>query len=117
MKIAIPTKGDYVDDHFGHCEYFTIFEVDEDKKVISWEKLTSPVGCGCRSNVIPLLAHSGVRVMLAGNMGDGAIYNLNSFGISVIRGCSGNISDVLHSWINGEITDSGIACNSHDCDQ
>ena len=118
MKIAIPTNNNNVDDHFGHCEYYTIFEVDNEKNVISQEKLDAPVGCGCKSNVIPLLVKDGVRVMLAGNMGDGAFHKLNSSGISVIRGCFGNILDVFHSWQNSEIQDSKIGCQeAHNCER
>ena len=27
MKIAVPTRDGRVDDHFGHCAYYTIFDV------------------------------------------------------------------------------------------
>ena len=27
MKIAVPTRDGHIDDHFGHCAYYTIFEV------------------------------------------------------------------------------------------
>ena len=54
--------------------------------------------------------------MLAGNMGDGAIINLNSAGISVVRGCSGDVTGVLQSWLTGNVKDSGIGCREpHSC--
>jgi predicted Fe-Mo cluster-binding NifX family protein len=31
MKIAIPTAGKHVDEHFGHARTFTIFTLDNDK--------------------------------------------------------------------------------------
>jgi predicted Fe-Mo cluster-binding NifX family protein len=34
MKIALPSRGNLVDSHFGHCEYFTIFTVDDNSKQI-----------------------------------------------------------------------------------
>ena len=37
MKIALPTHHHDVDDHFGHCEYFTVFTVDEEKRILSKE--------------------------------------------------------------------------------
>jgi len=64
MKIAIPTRNNIVDDHFGHCEYYTIFTID-DKKVINQEILPSPAGCGCKSNIGAILQQKGVNVMLA----------------------------------------------------
>jgi predicted Fe-Mo cluster-binding NifX family protein len=116
MKIAIPTRNHKVDDHFGHCEYYTIFEIDKKRSLVGQKQFDSPPGCGCKSNIIPLLVEEGVSVMLAGNMGDGALHNLTASGITVVRGCFGNILDVFDTWLNGEVKDSGIGCQSpHEC--
>lgn len=48
MKIAVPTRDGRVDDHFGHCAYYTIFDVI-DGKVTNVSKMASPEGCGCPS--------------------------------------------------------------------
>ena len=48
MKVAVPTREGHVDDHFGHCAYYTIFEI-MDGKVVGSSKLASPEGCGCKS--------------------------------------------------------------------
>ncbi|MBN2686267.1 MAG: hypothetical protein JXR40_13385, partial [Pontiellaceae bacterium] len=43
MKIAIPTANGKLCMHFGHCEVFTLLEVDpENKKVISTKELDPP---------------------------------------------------------------------------
>ena len=70
MKIALPSDGHEIDAHFGHCQSFTIFTIDENK-IVAEETFTPPPGCGCKSNVVPQLAQMGVSVMLAGNMGGG----------------------------------------------
>jgi len=114
MKIAVPSRGNQVDSHFGHCEYFTVFTVDDNKQIASEETVASPVGCGCKSNIAGVLADLGVKVMLAGNMGDGAVNVLKTNGISVIRGCSGNVKKVAKDFLNGLITDSGEGCKEHD---
>ena len=57
MKIAIPTRNEKIDGHFGHCEYYTIFELDNNKNVVSQQRYDSPAGCGCKSNIIPQLAN------------------------------------------------------------
>ena len=31
MKIAVPTRDGRVDDHFGHCAYYSIFDVIDGK--------------------------------------------------------------------------------------
>jgi predicted Fe-Mo cluster-binding NifX family protein len=113
MKIALPSNGTEVDEHFGHCQCFTIFEVDDENKIVSEETLTPPPGCGCKSNIIPQLAGMGVSVMLAGNMGGGAVNVLASNGIKVVRGCSGNVRAVAQEWLAGRVNDSGASCQSH----
>lgn len=113
MRIAVPANGNQIDNHFGHCQYFAVFTVDTNNNIISQEKMESPVGCGCKSNIAVDLANSGVTVMLAGGIGDGAVNVLASNGIRVIRGCSGNIKDVVEDFLNGKITDSGETCTQH----
>lgn len=114
MKIAVPTAQGFVDSHFGHCAYFTIYEIDNEKNIVSKSELPSPQGCGCKSGIAPILKNMGVTVMLAGNMGDGAVNVLSNNSISVIRGCSGNIDDVVVAYLQGKLIDSQLTCN-HEC--
>lgn len=113
LKIALPTKGNIVDSHFGHCEYYTIFTTDDKRQIVGSEILPSPQGCGCKSNIAGVLREKGVSVMLAGNMGAGALNVLNHHGIEVIRGCSGDVCQVAEVYLKGEISDSGVGCNHH----
>ena len=113
MRIALPSDGTNVDEHFGHCQCFTIFSVDDNRQIVSEETLTPPPGCGCKSSVVPQLADMGVSVMLAGNMGGGAVNILSSHGIKVVRGCTGNVREVAQAWLAGNIGDSGTSCQSH----
>ena len=114
MKIALPTRGKEVDAHFGHCEYYTVFTTDDNKKIISSEIVESPQGCGCKSDIAFVLKNMGVTVMLAGNMGNGAVNVLTNNNISVIRGCAGDVSQVAQAYLNNEISDSGTSCDSHE---
>lgn len=116
MKIALPSRQDLIDSHFGHCEYYTIFSTNG-KDIVAQEIIASPSGCGCKSDIAPILAKMGVKIMLAGNMGDGAVNVLNSVGIEVVRGCSGNVQEVALAWLAGSISDSGDSCHEHgqDC--
>ena len=82
---------------------------------VNTEELPSPEGCGCKSGIAADLQKMGVEVMLAGNMGDGALNKLAAHGIKVIRGCKGDIGTVVRSYIAGFILDSGIGCNHHEC--
>lgn len=73
-KIAIPTRENVVDDHFGHCDHYTVSTIDGDKNVISSERLDSPQGCGCKSNIASVMKEMGITIMLAGNMGMRAMW-------------------------------------------
>ena len=116
MKIALPSKNDgTIDSHFGHCQFYTICTVSADGNTLEYEKMESPVGCGCKSNIAPRLHEMGVEVMLAGNMGDGAVNVLSNNHIKVIRGCSGKVEDVVAAYLEGRLNDSGITCHEHEC--
>lgn len=115
MKIAIPVnKNNEVDGHFGHCEFYKIITFDSNKQVENAEIVESPQGCGCKSDIAFTLADSGVTIMLAGGIGNGAVNKLNSAGIEVIRGCSGNVDVLAENYAAGKITDSGSNCNHHE---
>ena len=40
-KIAIPTRDNVVDDHFGHCDHYTIISVDDNKSAIGSQRRVS----------------------------------------------------------------------------
>jgi len=115
MKIALPSRQNIIDDHFGHCEYFTIFTVDDNsKEIVGHETIASPSGCGCKSNIAQVLSEMGVKIMLAGNMGEGAVSVLNNSGIEVLRGCSGDVKTAALKWLAGSLIDSGDSCHEHE---
>ena len=68
-KIAIPTREDMVDDHFGHCAYYTVVTLDDENQVQEKERLDSPEGCGCKSNIASVMQEMGIHLTLADNMG------------------------------------------------
>jgi len=114
MKIALPTRDDSIDSHFGHCEYYTVYTVS-DSEITGEEIISSPPGCGCKSNIASVLAGMDVSLMLAGNMGDGAVNVLRNSGIEVVRGCEGLVKDVALAWISGTVSDSKESCHEHEC--
>jgi len=113
MKIAIPTRGNLVDGHFGQCEIYTVITADDKRNIVRTEMLPSPQGCGCKSDIAAIFQRLGIEVMLAGGIGEGAIHVLNYHGIHVIRGCSGEVIKVAEQYLNEELTDSGITCSHH----
>lgn len=115
MKIAIPTKKDNrIDEHFGHCEFYTIYTVSEENKITEKQTLPSPAGCGCKSNIASDLSEMGVQVMLAGGIGQGAINKLSAYNISVIRNCKGEVDDLVNDYLAGNLKDGGVNCQAHE---
>jgi len=115
MKIAVPVKDDHqIDSHFGHCAFYQIFTINEKKEVLFVETSDSPQGCGCKSNMAEVLEKKGVKIMLAGGIGNGAINKLVAHGIEVIRNCEGNATEQVQHYLAGELTDGGSSCSSHD---
>jgi len=112
MKIAVPTIGDQVDQHFGHCEKYTIFTIEE-KAVKAVEYMASPAGCGCKSNMAATLAGNGVKVLIAGGIGNGAVNVLASNGIETIKGASGTARSAVELFLRGELQDNGDICHAH----
>jgi len=71
MRCAVPVSDGIVAMHFGHCEQFALFDVDEARKeIIRQEVVASP---GHQPGLLPLwLAEQGVSVIIASGMGSRA---------------------------------------------
>ena len=113
MKVAVPAREGHVDEHFGHCEHFMVYGLDEKRQIASEESVDSPEGCGCKSDIAGTLARMGVTHMVAGNMGEGAVRVLHAHGIEVIRGASGSTREAVERFSAGTLEDSGAACVAH----
>lgn len=53
MKIAVASEGKYVSEHFGHCEGFTVYEVDENKMLMK-DFIQNP---GHRPGFLPIILY------------------------------------------------------------
>jgi len=113
MKVAVPSRAGEVDGHFGHCEGFSVFSLDERGGIVGEESVASPAGCGCESNIGGVLARMGVTHLVAGNMGEGAVRVLQANGISVTRGASGSAREAVERFAAGTLADSGTPCTGH----
>lgn len=110
MKIAVASDEKYVSGHFGHCEGFTIYEVEEGK---SLEKsfTSNP---GHRPGFLPVfLKDLKVNVIIAGGMGETAQDLFNENGIEVVVGAQGLSDDVVQKFVNGELKSTGSVCREH----
>lgn len=111
MKIGIPTNNrDKVEEHFGHCKEFALFDVEEGK-VKSITYVTPPPH---EPGVIPkFLAELNASVIICGGMGQMAINLFKENNIEVILGAAGSVEDNLQEFIEGKLLSTGSACQ-HD---
>jgi len=110
MKIAIASEGNRVAEHFGHCEGFTIFEV-KDKVTQGKEFIANP---GHKPGFLPnYLNDLGVKVIVAGGMGAGAIEIFNEKGIEVITGITGDLETAIQKYLQDGLQSSGSVCHQH----
>ena len=110
MKIAIPTDKGQVSAHFGHCEHFTIYYVDESqKKVISKDVIDNP---GHEPGFLPVfLAKHNVNCIIAGGMGSRAKQLFDQNNIQTITGASGIVDEVIQEYLAGNIVSKGNYCD------
>jgi len=110
MKIAVASEGKLVTEHFGHCEGFTIFDV-EANKITGSNFIENP---GHRPGFLPnFLNDLGVNVIISGGMGGGAVDIFNERGIEVITGATGLAEDNVKSYLEGKLKSSGSICHEH----
>lgn len=110
MKIAVASEGKMVTEHFGHCEGFAIFEV-ENNRIEGKEFIPNP---GHRPGFLPVFLHEkGVNVIISGGMGGGAIEIFNEKGIEVITGASGDAEKTVNEYLKGNLKSTGSVCHEH----
>ncbi|MGX8795038.1 NifB/NifX family molybdenum-iron cluster-binding protein [Fusibacter sp. JL298sf-3] len=109
MKIAIATKGTQTAGHFGHCEAFTVYTIDGANRSV--ERLDNP---GHKPGFLPnFLNDLGVKVIISGGMGAGAVEIFKEKGIQVITGATGPIDAVVQAYVEGTLTSTNTICNAH----
>lgn len=110
MKIAVASEGKMVTEHFGHCEGFTIFDTEEGK-ILSDEFIPNP---GHRPGFLPVfLYEKGVKVIISGGMGGGAVDIFNEKNIEVITGASGDARTAVMNYLQGNLKSTGSVCHEH----
>ncbi len=110
MKIAVASEGKMITEHFGHCEGFNIYDT-ENGQIAKSEFVHNP---GHRPGFLPnFLNDKGVKVIISGGMGGGAIDIFNEKGIEVIVGASGSADAAVKRYLDGELKSTGSVCHQH----
>ena len=102
MNIAVPTdRSGMIYPHFGHCELFTIFRLEQGQ-IVGEELVPVLNSQGCKSGVASELARRKVSLLVAQHIGEGAVRQMASFGIRVVRGVSGHARTALEALLRQE---------------
>lgn len=110
MKIAVASEGNLVTEHFGHCQNFNIYET-EDCKIVKSESVPNP---GHKPGFLPnFLNDLGIKVIISGGMGGGAVDIFNEKDIEVIVGARGDAKENVELYLKGELKSTGSVCHQH----
>lgn len=110
MKIAVASEKELVTEHFGHCENFNIFHV-QDNKIVKVESIPNP---GHVPGYLPnFLNDMGVNIIVSGGMGGGAVKIFKEKGIEVITGVKGTAKDIVTDYLDGKLEATNEICDDH----
>ena len=109
MKIAIPLADGKLTAHFGHCQEFSLIEV-EGNKITKKETLVPPPH---EPGVLPAWLHElGASVIIAGGMGGRALNLFEQNGIKVVTGASaGEPEELVNSYLNKTLMTGANVCD------
>lgn len=110
IKIAIAAENELVSQHFGYSTHFEVFEV-ENEEILKEERVLNP---GHKPGFLPnYLNDMGVKVIIAGGMGQGAVNIFNEKDITVVLGANGSVLETIKKYIKHELVFSGSICQEH----
>lgn len=111
IKVAISTDEESVSAHFGRCQAYTIYEIEEGK-ILSKEVIPNP---GHQPGFLPqFLAEKGVNCIITGGMGPKAQSLFAERGIQTIIGVSGKVEEVIQKFINNALEIGENLCTHED---
>lgn len=117
MKIVIPSKDEKLCSHFGHCDYFTFVDVDENTNdILHIETKIPEGGVSCRS--AGWIAQQGADIVLAGGMGGRPLQVFAQNNIKVIAGCPElPVEEITKKYLNNSLITGENSCGGehHHC--
>ena len=113
VKIAIAYDGDEVSGHFGHCEGYALFAVENGRIAIR-EDLPNP---GHEPGRLPaLLRDHGVTHVIVGGMGPKAVDLFCANSIEVYLGIRGPVQTAIRDFLDGSLAPGQSSCHhTHEC--
>ena len=111
MRIAIPCSGGQLAGHFGHCETFSLFDVDPVARTITAEE--SLVAPSHEPGLLPAwLKEKNATVIIAGGMGSRAHQLFDQAGIAVVVGATPAAPRaVAEAWLSDSLQTGTNLCD------
>lgn len=114
LILAVPLTGGRLSDHFGHCEQFAIIDVDPvSKTILHTARVTPPPH---EPGLLPRWLHEqGVKVIIAGGMGQRALDLFAQNGITVKGGRpEGTAKELVQAFLEGSLASLSNGCQRHE---
>ena len=112
MKIAVTYENGQVFQHFGHCEQFKLYDVENG--AVASSRVVSAAGSGHGALAGFLLGH-GVEALICGGIGGGAQAALAEAGIKLYGGVSGEADAAVAALLVGHLGyNPNVHCDHHD---
>ena len=111
MKYAVPLVGGRLSGHFGHCEEFAFFDIDETTgKILKRERAAAPKH---QPGVFPVwLAEQGVSIIIAAGIGSRAQAIFSENNIKVITNVlSEDPEKAVLDYLSGTLTTGTDMCD------
>lgn len=110
MKVALSTKNNMITNHFGHCDYFVVYDI-QGKEILGSSLIKNPPH---QKGLLPkFLKENDVDVVIAGGIGQMAVDLLNQLGIECYLGVEGEATEVIEKYLNGGLKSTGKPCTDH----
>ncbi|MCK9554846.1 NifB/NifX family molybdenum-iron cluster-binding protein [bacterium] len=103
-KICVTSSGSdldsTVDPRFGRCGYFIIVDTGNlEFEAIQNPNIDSMGGAGIQSG--QLIAGTGVKTVITGNVGPNAFQTLQAAGVEIVTGASGTVREAVEKYKKG----------------
>jgi len=111
MKIAVTYENGQVFQHFGHCENFKFYTVEDGK--ITGSEVVNAMGSG-HGALAGFLRENGADTLICGGIGGGAKMALAEAGIQLFGGVSGSADAAAEALVSGGLQyNPDATCNHH----
>ena len=111
MKIAVPTSDGLLCPHFGGCNSFTIFDVDDESREIR-ESVTRDAPDHQPGAFPKFMLDNNINVLIAGGIGGRAIQILNAKNVEVLTGAPSEAPEkVVKDYLAGNLSTTNEVCN------